>query len=185
MIASRRPAADELLSDYQQESLSRLPGDDVIAVMDDQLFWMCELASHLCTQQVDIVHPPYSWTVRQVIEHCVDAERVFGYRMLRAAAGDATPLPSWDENKYATARFGLGTFSNLISELGATRQSNRLLLIRIEPAAWERKVSVDSNPISVRAMAWLAAAHLSHHLDIIEKRCQISVKRSAERPAVK
>lgn len=181
MIASRRPAENELLSDYQRELLAGLAGDDVISVMNDQLFWMCELASHVCTQQVDLIHSPYTWTVRQVIEHCVCAERVFGYRMLRAAAGDTTPLTSWDENAYADARFGLGTFSNLISELGATRQSNRLLLIRIEPAAWDRRVTIDSQAISVRAMAWVAAAHLSHHLGIIEKRCQVPVERHPPR----
>ena len=177
MIASRRPAESELQSGYQQQLLAGLPGDDVISVMNDQLFWMCELASHLCTQQVDVVHAPYTWTVRQVIEHCVNAERVFGYRMLRAAADDATPLSGWNENAYGDARFGLGTFSNLITELGTTRQSNRLLLLRIEPAAWDRTVAVDSRPITVRAMAWIAAAHLAHHLGIIEKRCQVSVDR--------
>lgn len=181
MIASRRPDESEPLSDYQRDLLSRLPGDDALVVLNDQLYWMCELAGHLCTEQIDKLHRPYTWTVRQVIEHCANAERVFGYRILRAAAGDSTPLPSWDENAYADARFGLGTFSNLISELGALRQSNRLLLSRIEPAAWQRCVPVDSQPVSVRAMAWIAAAHLAHHLAIIENRCQVSVDRHPPR----
>jgi hypothetical protein len=181
MIASRRPGETEPLSDYHRGLLSKVAGEDAIAVLDDQLHWICELAGHVCTEQVDKIHSPYTWTVRQVIAHCTDAERVFGYRMLRAAAGDTTPLSSWDENAYADARFGLGTFSNLISELGTLRQSNIYLLRRLEPRAWDRQVKIDAQPISVRAMAWITAAHLAHHLGIIEQRCQISVQRHPPR----
>jgi hypothetical protein len=112
-----------------------------------------------------------------VFEHLADAERVFGYRMLRAAAGDTTPLSGWDENAYAKSRFGLGNFTTIVTELGALREANRGLLQRLAPRCWDRQVAVDDQPISVRAMAWLCAGHIHHHLLIVEKRCNVQVQR--------
>jgi hypothetical protein len=142
------------------------------------MFWLCELASHLSTEQVDKIHPPFGWTIRQVFEHCADTERVWGYRMLRLAAGDETSLPGWNENDYADSRFGLGNFGSIISELGALRQANLYLLRRIVPAAWDRSAVVDGGKVNVRIIAWVMAGHLHHHLAIVEKRCGIMVARS-------
>jgi hypothetical protein len=173
--SSRRPDPSESTFDYHQQLIDRVEGDCVLSVLDKQLFWLCELASHLSPGHIDTIDPPYGWTIRQVFEHCADAERVFGYRMLRLAAGDRTDLPAWDENKYAEARFGLGNFGNLVSEIGLLRQANLHLLRRIEPPAWDRAAEVDGGRITVRAIAWVAAGHLQHHLLIVEKRCGIKV----------
>jgi len=153
-------------------------GDCVLRVLEDQMFWLCELASHLSTEQVDKIHPPFGWTIRQVFEHCADTERVWGYRILRLAAGDETSLPGWNENDYANSRFGLGNFGSIVSELGALRQANLHLLRRIVPAAWDRSAVVDGEKVNVRIIAWVMAGHLHHHLAIVEKRCGIMVARS-------
>lgn len=181
-IASRRPLPDEFAADpstatYTQALVDCVAGECAMDVLHRQLWWLCELGSHLCTEQVDRVHPPYHWTVRQVFEHCADAERVFGYRMLRLAAGDQTPLAGYDENAYADSRFGLGNFTQLINEIAALRQSNVLLLRRLVPKAWDHSAEVNGNRVTTRAIAWIAAGHLHHHLAIVEKRCDLSVPR--------
>ncbi len=175
-IASRRPSDDEFSSAYHGQLIHQVEGDCVLRVLHRQMFWLCELASHLSTEQIDRLHPPYGWTIRQVIEHCVDAERVFGYRMLRIAAGDTTALPGWNENEYADSRFGLGPFAGLVTELGQLRQANLNLLRRMVPRAWDRAAEVDGGMISVRAIAWVSAGHLQHHLRIVEKRCGTAVE---------
>lgn len=177
-IASRRPESNEYSSDYHRELIQRVHGECVLEVLECQLPWLSELASHLSTEQIDKIHPPYGWTLRQVFEHCADAERVFGYRMLRLAAGDDTSLPGFDENRYADGRFGLGTFAGLVSELELLRQANLLLLRRIVPAAWDRAAEVDGGRVTVRAVAWVTAGHLRHHLAIVEKRVGITVPSS-------
>ena len=179
-IASRRPNDDEFTAEYHKYLIDQVQTECVLEAFEDQLFWACELASHLSTEQIDKIHAPYEWTVRQVVEHCVDAERVFGYRMLRLSAGDDTPLPGWDENAYADSRFGLGNFGGLIAELGFLRQANLQLLRRIVPRAWDRVAEVDGGRASVRAIAWIAAGHLHHHFSIIEKRCGVSVSRTRQ-----
>ena len=176
-FASRRPTAQELTEDYHQALIDRVEGEDAIAVLDQQMHWICELASSLSTEQIDKVHSPYQWTIRQVFEHCANAERVFGCRMLRFAAGDQTDLRCWDENAYADSRFGLGNFVHIVTELGALRKSNVMMLRRIEPKAWDRGGTVENKPITVRAVAWIAAGHLQHHLEIVEQRCDVRVNR--------
>ena len=175
-IASRRPSQDEFDSRYH-ELVAKVDGECAIEVLTDQLFWICELASSLSTQQLDKIHPPYGWTIRQVFEHCNDTERVFGYRILRFAAGDDTELPGWDENAYADARFGLGNFVHIVTELGALRQANVMLLRRLNPGCWDHSGIADGVAATVRATAWIAAAHLQHHFGIVEKRCDVTVQR--------
>ncbi len=177
-IASRRPSRDEYTADYHHQLITQLEGDCIVKILSGQQYWICELASSLSTEQVDRIHPPYRWTIRQVFEHCADAERVFGYRMMRLAAGDETGLPGWDENAYADSRFGLGNFVHIVSEIAALRQANILLLRRVVPAAWNRAAICDAQRVTVRALAWIAAGHLQHHLQIVERRCSVSVKRS-------
>ncbi len=175
---SRRPSEQDLTLPMHWSYVNRVTGDCALKVLADQLYWICELGGCLSAELADRVHAPYAWTVRQVVEHCVDAERIFGDRMLRIAAGDSTDLPSWDENAYADARFGLGNLSHLISELGSLRQANLMLLGRIIPASWDRVGHVDSQPMTPRGLAWLAAGHVQHHFEIIEERCEISPQRS-------
>lgn len=177
-LRSRRPERSEYVAEYQHGLIEALAESDVMPILASQQFWLCELASHLSVEQIDKVHAPYQWTIRQVFAHLADAERVFGYRMLRAAAGDVTPLSSWDENAYGRSRFGLGNLTTIVSEIGALRQANIHLLQRIIPQAWDRSVTVDDQPITVRAMAWVCAGHCHHHLQIIENRCEIQVHRS-------
>ena len=178
-VASRRPDPSEYgNNEYYTKLISLVAGDDVMKVLHSQLFWLCELGSSVTTDQTDRLHDPYTWTIRQVFEHCADAERVFGYRALRLAAGDSTPLPPWDENAYADARFGLGgTFSMIVEEMGALRRANYLLPRRIEPMAWDRSALANNVNVNVRTLAWLMAGHLQHHLQIVESRLGIMVQR--------
>ena len=172
-ISSRRPKAHELGGEYVEAIVAKVSGDCVLQAMEAQMYPLCELASSICAEQVDKIHSPFGWSVRQVFEHCANSERVSGYRILRLAAGDTTPLPGWNENQYADARFGLGNFGNLVTEISLLRRANLQLLRRIVPAAWDRMAEVDGIQISVRGIAWVAAGHLQHHLEIVARRCNL------------
>ncbi|MCC9599193.1 DinB family protein [Stieleria sp. JC731] len=179
-IASRRPQADEFEFPYHGELIARVDGECAITVMRDQLYWICDLAGSISTEQVDKVHPPYQWTIRQVIEHCVNAERMFGYRIMCMADGSRPDLPGWDENVSADSRFGLGNLSRLFTELADLRKANLQLLERLVPAAWNCSGTASGHRLTVRVLAWLCAGHLQHHFEIIEKRCGVTAKRKPE-----
>ncbi|QDS92212.1 DinB superfamily protein [Roseimaritima multifibrata] len=171
---SRRPAASEFGGHtYYQELAGRVMGDDILQIFRDQMTLLCNSASNVGTDQIDTVHAPYQWTIRQVYSHLADSERIFGYRMLRIAAGDPAPHLSWDEQQYGDSRFGMGgKLSWLIEEIGLLRQANIRLLQRLRPNAWDRFGNVSGNSINVRGLAWVLAGHMEHHLQIVISRSQ-------------
>ena len=170
-----RPQRDESTSEYHWSLIDQLDGSCIMTTLVQQQAWFREVMDHLSTEQVDVVHSPYSWTVRQVVEHCVDAERVFGYRILRFAAGDDTTLPGWDQDQYADRRFGLGNFVHLVEEMECLRRANIILLRRLVPSCWDCRGLADDVRVTVRALAWITAGHLRHHLMIIQQRCGLDL----------
>ena len=121
--------------------------------------------------QGNVLHPPYTWSIKQVVNHLVDCERIFGYRALRIARGDETPLPGFDENAYARATdSNLCQLTDLASEFEALRKSHVLMFRHFPPAAWTRSGTANNNPVSVRATAFILVGHVRHHFAILRKR---------------
>jgi hypothetical protein len=116
-------------------------------------------------------HPPYTWSVKEVVGHVTDAERIFGHRALRFARGDTTPLPGFDENIYVgAAGFDRRPFASLLAEFEAVRRSHVCLFRHLDEAAWLRTGLANGSPVSVRALAYIIAGHAQHHLAILRKR---------------
>ena len=117
------------------------------------------------------LHDPYTWTIRQVIGHLIDAERVFAYRALRFAMGDATPLPGFDQDAYvAAADYSQVPLQNLAEEMFMLRQANLGMFLRFSDKGWASSGEADGKSMSVRALAYVMVGHVRHHLRIIEKR---------------
>jgi hypothetical protein len=114
---------------------------------------------------------PDKWTIREVIGHLIDAERIFTYRAVRFARGDQTMLPGFDENEYVkTAGSDLRTLADLARELEAVRESTVLLFESLPDDAWIRKGNANGREMSVRALAYVTAGHPRHHLRILRER---------------
>lgn len=172
---SRRPSDDEWSLARHGDYIAKASGTCAIETLSTQLYWLCELAGHLSPVSLDTIHKPYGWTIREVFSHGLDAERHFGLRMLQLAAGDVDAMQPFDEQAYVSARYGLGNFTFLVSEWGALRQSNLYLLQRIRPGCWNHRGSIEGHTLTLRALAWVTAGHLQHHLDIVETRIGFSV----------
>jgi len=111
------------------------------------------------------------WSIREVVGHMIDAERIFTYRALRVARGDRTPLPSFDENDYVkTAGSEARTLANLAREFGALRESTVQLFESLPDDAWGRFGVASGKDVSVRALAYITAGHAMHHLKILRER---------------
>jgi hypothetical protein len=111
------------------------------------------------------------WSVKQVLGHITDAERIFSYRLLRIARADPTPLPPFEENAYVTAsEVERCEWSELIAEFQHVRRSTILLLRHIPEAAWRRMGTSSGAPTSVRALAYIMIGHVAHHLGILRER---------------
>lgn len=116
------------------------------------------------------------WTVKQVVGHIADAERIFAYRLLRIARGDQTPLPSFDENKFVeNSNADRREISDLASELADVRRSTIALARSLDEDALENRGTVRGSEMTARAQVFVTAGHLAHHLKILRERYKIEL----------
>lgn len=168
--AARRPDATEF-SSYYGRYVASVPEGDIIAVLRrDRDEWQ-EMIAELPEARGDHRYAPDKWSIRQVIGHVSDTERVFSYRALRIARGDRTPLASFDQDEYVkTAGSDGRTLSSLAAELLAVRESTLSLFVSLPDEAWTRAGTASDNPVSVRALAYIIAGHGQHHLKILREK---------------
>lgn len=170
MDLSQRPSDNECF-DFHRDYVAKVPDGNILDTLQAQLESAPKFIRKIPMGQFEVIHAPYEWRVRTVLEHCCDAERVFGYRILRFATGDPTNLPGWDENHYAACGYGDAQNTDQIaSEFAAIRQSNLALVRRIAPENWEQSGLADNRKMSVRTIAWLMAGHWLHHQHILMER---------------
>lgn len=111
------------------------------------------------------------WTVKEVIGHVIDTERIMAYRALRIARNDQTPLASFDENDYViSANFNDRSLESLSNEFAALRRSNIYLFKHFSEVEFGRMGMASGNPVSVRALLYITVGHLNHHRKVIEER---------------
>jgi hypothetical protein len=165
-----RPEPSEYASHYGTY-VALVPEVDIFAAMRSELAQTMALLKRIADQEATVCHPPYTWTIKQVVGHLTDCERIFGYRALRFARGDATPLPGFDENTYARAaesdRRPLG---DLAAEFEALRNSHLWLFQNLPATAWMKRGNSNSDEVSVRAIAYIIVGHERHHTAILRRR---------------
>jgi len=111
------------------------------------------------------------WSVREVVGHVIDAERMFGVRTMAFARGDRSHFPSFDENAYAEAsEADRRTLADLAEEFSAVRTSTLLLLRSFEDEAWDRRGVASGYEFTVRSLAWIIAGHSRHHRGVLAER---------------
>lgn len=111
------------------------------------------------------------WSVKEIIQHIIDAERVFTYRALRFARKDETPLPGFDENTYAhNAKTDIRKWDDLIEEFNALRRSSEILFNSFDEDQLNATGIASGNPISVLAIGFIVAGHTNHHISVIKER---------------
>lgn len=145
-------------------------GDDALAVLEDQQALLDAMATWP-EAKAGHRYAAGKWTVREVVGHMADTERIFAYRLLRIARGDATPLPGFDENAYQLrSGFEQRSLASLVAELGAVRAATLPLIRSLDAPALEREGTASGKRTTVRAMAWVTAGHFQHHADILTQR---------------
>lgn len=169
-LASTRPTQDEYFA-YYDTYISKVPDGNIIARLEEQLTEVRSLLGRLSDEETDKIHPPYTWTIKQVTGHLIDAERIFADRLHRFAMGERQEQPGMDQDVYiASADYHSVSLHALMDELLHCRQANILLLKRLTPEAWSRQGIASGYSVTVRALAWMLAGHIIHHLRIVQKR---------------
>ncbi|HEX4348492.1 MAG TPA: DinB family protein [Vicinamibacterales bacterium] len=158
-----RPSESEY-APYFLRYIGLVSEPDVLPVLEAQTGLMRAIVS-AAAQKEQFAYASGKWTVREVAGHVADTERVFGYRALVFGRHDQTALPGFDENAYvAHARFNEIALHDLIEEFVFVREANIRYLKGLPSAAWEAAGVANGRRITVRALAYLMAGHVTHHL---------------------
>ena len=151
--------------------MSLVPAGNIRDILVDQLAEVKKVVGGIPEMEALRLHPPSTWTVHQVLGHITDAERVFGYRAMRLARLDPTPLPSFDENEYVkNATFNSVPLEELLAAFEHLRLSHIHMIAQFTPAAWAFKGTASNRAMTAAAMVYVIAGHTKHHLDILKKR---------------
>lgn len=165
-----RPQASEHLP-YYGKYVALVPDGDLLHTMRAQLDDTLALVRGLGEAQGGYRYAPDKWSIRGVLNHVIDGERIFAYRALRIARGDATPLASFDENAYAdAANADARTLLDLADEFEHVRRGNLILLASLDDEALARRGTASGAEVTVRALAWIMAGHERHHVALLRER---------------
>jgi uncharacterized damage-inducible protein DinB len=170
----QRPTETEYATFYRGY-VALVPETDIVGVLQPQVEEIRRLLASVSAEQESYRYAEGKWSIRQVLGHLVDAERVFGHRAFCFSRGEQAPLPSFDENQYvAAARSDSVPLQELVEELAVVRQASLVMLRRLEAREWAQVGTASGKPVSVRALAWIMAGHPRHHLQILRERYGVS-----------
>jgi hypothetical protein len=169
----RRPEATEYAPSYGAY-VSQVPAGDLLAILEDQRRDTQLLLAALPEATALHRYAPGKWSVKEVVGHLSDSERVFSYRALRFARGDAQPLVGFDEQAWVPAAgFDRRALPDLLAELNAVRRATIALFRGCDAAALARKGLANNREITVRALAYVIAGHERHHVAILRERYRV------------
>lgn len=165
-----RPEPDEIPSHYIGY-IKRVTESDPVIVMASQIEETTTLLRGVSEDAAMHRYARGKWSVKEVVGHLADVERIMAYRALRIARGDATPLPGFDENAYVpVAKFDSRSLADLVGELRTARASTLALMRTLDADAWRRRGTASGKPVSVRALAYMIPGHERHHVEILRTR---------------
>jgi hypothetical protein len=166
----QRPQPDEYNSFYERY-ISLVPSGDVVATLTAQWTKTAGLLTGLPEERGSHRYAPGKWSIKEMIGHMIDTERIMAYRAMRIARGDATPLAGFEQDDYVrNANFDSEKLAGLVDEFAAVRRSTTLLFEHMHADAFTRRGVANTNPISARALAWIIAGHELHHRAILEQK---------------
>lgn len=175
-----KPGPDEYASFYRNY-VESLEDQDPLDLLGRQIGTLRGLTETLDEDEEKARYAAGKWSVREVIGHLCDAERVFGYRALRFSRGDQSELQGFEENLYVSEGGADEVpLADLVGELEAMRYANSRLFQRLSPEQWMRSGVASNTHVTVRALAWIIAGHFEHHLGVLRDRYGLTEPKTPE-----
>lgn len=165
-----RPDATEY-APYYGKYISLVSDSDILTLLSQQLNESLALLGSISETQANYRYAPDKWSIKELVGHLIDTERIFAYRALRFARNDKTPLQGFEQDDYIRgASFDDCALSDLASEFAHVRRSNLSLFENLSVEAWKRRGAANDSEVSVRALAYIIAGHELHHMEILRSR---------------
>jgi hypothetical protein len=166
----RRPQPDEY-APYFQRYIDLVPEEDILGALRSQLEVTSSRLRQVDEERSSYRYAPGKWTIKQVVGHVGDAERIFAYRALSIARGDTNPLPGFDEDSYVRgADFDSWPFADLVDSVAIVRRANILMLSHLSDEAWNRRGVASDNPSTPLGLAFAMLGHERHHLRVLQEK---------------
>ena len=157
--------------EYYHKYIDQVKEDDLMKALKKQTRMMNKFLDDIPKKKRDYRYAEDKWTIKEILQHMIDAERVFAYRALCFARKDTTPLPSFDENNYAAAaRVENRKWKDMIEELATVRKSTEILFDSFDEEQLENSGTANGKLVYVRAIGYIIAGHANHHINITRER---------------
>src|SRR4051812_36608066 len=165
-----RPERNEA-AEYHWTYIDQVKGNDVLAVLKNQVDEVAELVQQIDEEKSLHRYAPEKWSIREVLGHINDTERVFVYRALWFARGFSDPLPSFSQDiAMAGSDAHKRAWASHVEDWTAVRAATRTLFENLPAESWSRSGTASGNLFTTRAMAYITAGHVEHHLRIFRER---------------
>lgn len=163
-MAVERPAANEYGA-YYGNYIGKVPDGDIFAMFTEQIDTLNHMLGKYTNEQGDYRFGEKEWSIKEVVGHLIDAERIFAYRALQFARGNPAPLPGFDQDDFVReSNYSQRSLSDLLQEFELVRRSNLLLFRNLSPEIYLRPGTASNNPFTVRALLYVMVGHVIHHI---------------------
>lgn len=164
-----RPTAEEF-NPYYKSYIDRV-SDDVLAVLEDQAQTFPEFIRNIPAEKANFAYAAGKWSIKELLGHLIDTERIMAYRALRFARNDAQNLPGFEENDYVReSNYNSRSLESLADEFSCLRKANLLLFTSFNETELQRMGKANNYPVSVRALLFIIAGHVLHHQKVLIER---------------
>jgi len=165
-----RPLESEY-APYYRGYVAQVAEEEILPVLRSQIDALDLLLDQVTPEREAYRYAEGKWSIREVVGHLIDGERVFGYRALCIARGENQNLPGFDEKEYMlSAPYNRVGLEDLMSEFRLVRLSNIAMLRNLDEEAWSRMGTANDAPVSVRALAFIMGGHIRHHMGVLSER---------------
>lgn len=153
---------------YYGRYISLVPEGDFFLLLNKHFDETLVFFRNLTETQAETRYEPGKWSIKDVLGHVIDNERIMSYRALRIARGDTTPLPGYEQDDYVrAANFDSRTLNDLLPEFQAVRAATESLFRSFDETAIGRRGTASTFPVTVRALAYIIAGHERHHMNVL------------------
>jgi hypothetical protein len=169
-LITERPKLGEY-DPYYDRYISLILGNDLFGTLEKQLAKTVALFSSRSEAESDFRYAPGKWSLKEVLGHMNDTERIMAYRAMRIARGDQTPIEGFEQDDYVrNGPYADLSLAALVEEFKTIRAATLSLLRNLRPEDWARRGTANQKGITVRALAYVIAGHEIHHRNVIEER---------------
>lgn len=158
-------------SPYYQDYIDSVVEDDALKFLREQLKAITDFFNSIPEEKGKLSYAKGKWTVKEVIGHIIDTERIMAYRALCIARGEKQPLPGFDQDSYvANAKSNSRKISELVDEFRKVRESNIVLFYSLDEDSFNNRGVVNGKEVTVKALLFIVAGHCAHHINVLKEK---------------